>query len=252
MTANTSLTISNRPKPTPQTNHLHIGALIFERIDQSDFTAPFEVLCRVPDSTIHILAKTKSPIADMHGLILTPQTTIAESPDLDVLLVPGGYGQQDLMEDEEVLSLIRNHYAAGKLIFSVCTGALLCGAAGILRGRQATTHWAAWDVLPYYGAIPSKSRVVVDGNLVSAAGVTAGLDGALVVASLLRGDAVAEQIQLGIQYAPDPIFNSGSPETASPEILKAMTDRYRPTTAARQAQAQQFATRHNIPIPPSK
>jgi cyclohexyl-isocyanide hydratase len=252
MTDTTALTISNRPKPTPQTNHLHIGCLIFPRIDQSDFTGPFEVLARIPDSTIHVIAKTKSPVTDMLGLILTPNLSIAEAPPLDVLLVPGGYGQQDLMEDEEVLTLIRNHFAAGKLIFSVCTGALLCGAAGILRGRQATTHWAAWDVLPYYGAIPSKSRVVIDGNLVTAAGVTSGLDGALVVASLLRSDSVAEQIQLGIQYAPAPIFHSGSPESASPEILATLTDRFRPYTTARHAEAQKFAKRFNISVPPLK
>jgi cyclohexyl-isocyanide hydratase len=252
MTDTTSLAISNRPKPTPQTNHLHIGCLIFPRIDQSDFTGPFEVLARIPDSTIHVIAKTKSPVTDMLGLILTPNLTIAEAPSLDVLLVPGGYGQQDLMEDDEVLTLIRNHFAAGKLIFSVCTGALLCGAAGILRGRQATTHWAAWDVLPYYGAIPSKSRVVIDGNLVTAAGVTSGLDGALVVASLLRNDSVAEQIQLGIQYAPAPIFHSGSPESAKPEILATLTDRYRPYTTVRHAEAQKFAKRLNISVPPPK
>src|SRR5215472_4075295 len=113
-----------------------------------------------------------------------------------MLLVPGGYGQQQLMSDEEVLSLIRSHFTAGRLVFSVCTGALLCGAAGVLRGRQATTHWAAWNLLPYYGATPVRSRVVVDGNLATAAGVTAGLDAALVVASLLRGDEIAQEIQL--------------------------------------------------------
>ena len=189
----TPITISDKKKPAHQTKHLTIGTLIFPRMDQIDFTGPFEVLSRIPDSTIHVIAKTKSPIRDIQGLLLTPEMSIAEAPEIDVLLVPGGYGQQQLMNDEEVLDLIRNHFAAGRLVFSVCTGALLCGAAGILRGRQATTHWSAWNLLPYYGATPVRSRVVVDGNLVTAAGVTAGLDAALVVASLLRGDAIARK-----------------------------------------------------------
>ena len=176
----TPITISNRDKPARRTNHLIMGALIFPRMDQIDFTGPFEVLSRIPDSIVHVIAKTKFPVRDVQGLILTPEMSIDEAPELDVLLVPGGYGQQELMNDEEVLSLIRNHFAAGRLVFSICTGALLCGAAAVLRGRQATTHWAARNLLPYYGAIPIRSRVVVDRNLVTAAGVTAGLDAAMV------------------------------------------------------------------------
>jgi cyclohexyl-isocyanide hydratase len=188
-----------------------------------------------------VIAKTKFLVRDIQGLILTPETTIAEAPELDVLLVPGGYGQQQLMNDEEVLSLIRNHFTAGRLVFSVCTGALLCGAAGVLRGRQATTHWSAWNLLPYYGATPVQSRVVVDGNLVTAAGVTAGLDAALVVASLLRGDAIAQEIQLSIQYAPNPVFHSGTPETAPAEVLQAFNHSYSAIAASREAEARRLA-----------
>src|SRR5215471_9548778 len=140
----------------------------------------------------------------------------------------------------KVLSLIRNHFTAGKLVFSVCTGALLCGAAGVLRGRQATTHWAAWNLLPYYGATPVRSRVVVDGNLVTAAGVTAGLDAALVVASLLRGDAIAQEIQLGIQYAPNSVFHSGMPDTAPAEVLETFKESYSAIAASREAEARRF------------
>ena len=236
----TPVTISNREKPARHTNHLTIGALIFPRMDQIDFTGPFEVLSRIPNSTIHVIAKTKSLVC-VQGLILTPEMTIAEAPEFDVLLVPGGYGQQQLMNDEEVLSLIRNHFAAGRLVFSVCTGALLCGGAGILRGRQATTHWAAWILLPYYGAIPVRSRVVVDGNLVTAAGVTAGLDAALVVASLLRGDAIAQEIQLSVQYAPNPVFHSGTPDRAPAEVLQAFNESYAAIAASREAEARRFA-----------
>jgi cyclohexyl-isocyanide hydratase len=237
----TPITISDKNKPVRKTNHLTIGALIFPRMDQIDFTGPFEVLSRIPDSTIHVIAKTSFPVRDLRGLILSPEMTIAEAPEFDVLLVPGGFGQQQLMNDEEVLSLIRSHFAAGRLVFSVCTGALLCGAAGVLRGRQATTHWAAWDLLPYYGAIPVRSRVVVDGNLVTAAGVTAGLDAALVVASLMRGDAIGQEIQLSIQYAPNPVFHSGTPETASVEVLQPFNESYSAIAASREAEARQFA-----------
>jgi len=237
----TPITISGRDKPARQSTHLTIGALIFPRMDQIDFTGPFEVLSRIPDSTIQVIAKTNSPVRDIQGLILTPEMSIAGSPEFDVLLVPGGYGQQELMNDDEVLSLIRSHFTAGRLVFSVCTGALLCGAAGILRGRQATTHWSAWNLLPYYGAKPIRSRVVVDGNLVTAAGVTAGLDAALVVASLLRGDAMAQQIQLSIQYAPNPVFHSGTPETAPPEVLQAFNESYSAIAASRDAEARRFA-----------
>jgi len=175
-------------------------------MDQIDFTGPFEVLSRTPDATVHVMAKSLALIRDIQGLILTPEIVIADAPRLDVLVVPGGYGQRELMEDGEILSLIREQAESGRMVLSVCTGALLCGAAGILSGRMATTHWASWDLLPCYGAVPTKSRVVVDGNLVSAAGVTAGLDGALVVASLLRGDPAAEEIQLSIEYAPARFF----------------------------------------------
>jgi cyclohexyl-isocyanide hydratase len=118
------------------------------------------------------------------------------------------------MDDEAVLSFIRTQAAHARCVFSVCTGALICGAAGLLQGVRATTHWAAFHLLEYYGAIPCDERVVVDGKYVSAAGVTTGLDGALRVVSLLCGDRVAQQIQLAMQYAPDPPFSSGSPNTA--------------------------------------
>lgn len=230
---------------------LTIGCLIFERQDQIDFTDPFEVLSRIPGSTVHVIAKTKAPVRDVKGLILTPELTIAEAPPLDLLLVSGGLGQQALMEDQEVLSLIRNQADSGRYVFSVCTGALLCGAAGILRGRRATTHWAAWDLLHYYGAIPIKARYVVDGNYISTAGVTAGLDGGLKIASLLRGDAAAQEIQLGIEYAPDPPFHSGTPGTAPPEVIQAFFARYGQVKGSREAEARDFAARLEVPESPS-
>lgn len=200
--------------------HLRLGGLLFPDIDQTDFTGPFEVLSRLPDSTFYVIGKNTAPVTDVNGLVLTPQVTMSSAPQLDLLLVPGGEGVNPLMEDAETLAFIRRQAAGAKYVLSVCTGALLCGAAGLLKGRRATTHWASFQLLEHFGAIPVNQRVVADGNLVCCAGVTAGFDGALTIAARLRGEAVAQAIQLQIQYAPEPPFNSGSPETAPPEILE--------------------------------
>ena len=220
---------------------LVIGTFIYPRMDQIDFTGPFAVLSRLPDSELHVMALERGPIKDHKGLVLTPQTTISEAPPLDVLHIPGGPGQEALMRDERVLSMIRRHADQGRLVFSVCTGALLCGAAGILRGRRATTHWSAFDLLHYFGATPVNARVVVDGNIVTAAGVTAGIDGALRLAALLRGDRVAQEIQLDIQYAPEPPFNAGTPQSAPGEVVDALKERFGPLTEARRATARALA-----------
>jgi cyclohexyl-isocyanide hydratase len=215
-----------------------VGCLIFPQMDQIDFTGPFEVISRMPDTTIRVIAKeVAAPIRDVQGLQLMPEVSIKEAGTFDVLVVPGGYGQQALMHDEDVLGLIRGQVHAERLLLSVCTGALLCAAAGVLTGRQATTHWAARHLLPYYGAILADARVVVDGNIISAAGVTAGLDAALVLVSLLRGDAAAQVIQLAIEYAPNPVFHSGTPDTAPDEVLQSFQRMYEPYRAAREAEA---------------
>ncbi|HEY6971962.1 MAG TPA: DJ-1/PfpI family protein [Candidatus Angelobacter sp.] len=236
-------------KSNESASHLHLGAIIFPQIDQTDFTGPFEILSRVPDSTFHILWKEKGPVRDIRGLMLTPEETFAEVPQLDVLLVPGGPGQQALMEDETVLSFIRKQAETAKYVFSVCTGALVCGAAGLLKGRQATTHWASVQLLPYFGAVPVDQRVVKDGNIVTTAGVTAGLDGALVIAALLRGDDAAKEIQLGIEYAPEPPFQSGTPATAPPEVVEAFKNFTSKLTEARLITARRVADRLGICVP---
>lgn len=199
--------------------HLNVGAIVFPGMDQIDFTGPFEVLSRIPLSTLHVLWKEKLPIRDLNGLIITPEKSFPEAPPLDLLVVPGGFGQEALMDDAVVLKFIQEQAHGAKYVLSVCTGALLCGAAGLLRGVRSTTHWSAFHLLKYFGAIPVNARVVVDGKRVSAAGVTAGFDGALRVVSLMRGDRIAQQIQLSIEYAPEPPFNSGTPQTAPPEVL---------------------------------
>jgi cyclohexyl-isocyanide hydratase len=231
--------------------HLSIGALVFPKVDQSDFTGPFEVLSRIPGSTFHVIGKDRNPVRDVHGLILTPEITFEDAPAFDVLMVPGRDGQESLMDDEITLSFIRDRGRNAEFVFSVCTGALLCGAAGVLRGVKATTHWAAFHLLEYFGAIPVNARVVVDGTHVSAAGITAGLDGALQLASLLCGDDVAQQIQLSIKYSPKPPFNSGSPETAPPRIVKMVRDSFQQITDHRFITAKRIAARLgiNVPVP---
>lgn len=226
--------------------HLHIGAIVFPEMGQIDLTGPFEVLSRLPQSTFHLLGKELTPVRDIKGFILTPEMSITDALPLDLLVVPGGWGQERLMEDEAVLEFIRSHAANGGYILSVCTGALICGATGVLRGVKCTTHWAAFHLLKYFGAVPVNARVVIDGKHVSAAGVTAGIDGALRVASLLRGRQIAEQIQLSIEYAPEPPFRSGTPETASPAVFQAVQDSYRQISSQRLATAQRFAKQFGI------
>jgi cyclohexyl-isocyanide hydratase len=233
----------------PHDTDLHIGSLLFEGIDQIDLTGPFEVLSRIPNSTYRIYGKTVAPVRDLKGLRLTPDAVLSDAPPLDVLHVPGGFGQQALMDDEEVLAWIRQQAAGACSIFSVCTGALICGAAGLLKGRRATTHWASFHLLPYFGAVPVNERVVVDGGWVFAAGVTAGIDGALRLAAELRGDDAAQAIQLQMAYAPEPPFNSGTPETAPATILEQARRSVQAITAQREQTARRFATRLGITVP---
>ena len=238
--------------PAPRTQDgepsMNIGIIIFPRMDQIDFTGPFEVLSRVPGAAVQVLWKEKTPVRDIKGLILTPERTLAEAPPLDVLVVPGGPGQEALMEDEAVLSFIRDRAAKARYVYSVCTGALICGAAGLLKGVRSTTHWASFDLLKYFGAIPVDERVVLDGKHLSAAGVTAGIDGALRLAALLRGDRAAQEIQLGIEYAPEPPFDSGTPKTAPPEVLESSRAAVRPLTKAREATARRIAAKLGVEV----
>jgi cyclohexyl-isocyanide hydratase len=226
--------------------HLQIGSLLFEGVDQIDLTGPFEVLSRIPNSTYRIFAKTTAPVRDLRGLRLMADATLAEAPQLDLLHVPGGFGQEALMDDEEVLGWIRRQAAGARLVLSVCTGALICGAAGLLEGRRATTHWASLHLLPSFGAAPVNERVVMDGNMVFAAGVTAGIDGALKVAAELRGAKAAQAIQLGIEYAPQPPFNSGTPETAPREVLDEVRLSFKAITERREQTSRRIAQRLGI------
>ena len=227
----------------PHDQPLQIGSLLFEELDQIDLTGPFEVLSRVPGATIRLYGRSAAPVRDVKGLRLTPDAALSDAPQLDVLHIPGGPGQEALMEDEAVLGWVRQQAAGASIVFSVCTGALICGAAGLLQEKRATTYWAARHLLPYFGATPADGRVVVDGNLVSTAGVTAGIDGALRVAAMLRGNAAAETIQLYMQYAPEPPFNAGSPETAPEDVVATVRDAAAEVMARREETARRVAAR---------
>jgi cyclohexyl-isocyanide hydratase len=233
----------------PDDPHLHIGSLLFQEIDQIDLTGPFEVLSRIPNSTYRIYGKTAEPVRDLKGLRLTPDAALADAPRLDVLHVPGGFGQEASMEDEQVLTWLERQASGARSVFSVCTGALLCGAAGLLRGRRATTHWASFHLLPLFGAIPVNERVVVDGSWVFAAGVAAGIDGALRLAAELRGDDAARAIQLHMVYAPEPPFDSRTPETAPPAMLENARQSVASITAQREATARRAAIKLGIAVP---
>ena len=232
----------------PPDQHLQIGSLLFEGLDQIDLTGPFEVLSRIPNSTYRIYGKTTDPVRDYRGLRITPDAAIGDAPQLDVLHVPGGFGQEALMDDTVVLDWLRQQ-AGHARIFSVCTGALICGAAGLLMGRRATTHWASFHLLRYFGATPVNERVVIDGDWIFAAGVTSGIDGALRLAAELRGDEVAQGIQLFMEYAPQPPFTSGTPETAPATVLAQTRQSVAKITAQREVTAQRIATKLGIIVP---
>ncbi len=196
-----------------------IGLLVFPRVQQLDLTGPYEVFASWPEARVHLVGKSREGVASSTGLTLTPTATFADCPQLDVICVPGGVGVNALMRDEETLSFIRAQAKGARFVTSVCPGALVLGAAGLLRGKRATTHWASHDLLAAFGAIPVEARVVRDGGLLTGGGVTAGIDFALTLIAELAGRDVAEAIQLNLEYAPQPPFAAGSPETARPEIV---------------------------------
>lgn len=200
---------------------LEIGLLTFPNVQQLDLTAPYEVFVGIPDARVRLVATGPGPVTSSTGLVLTPTHTVDDCPQLDVLCIPGGIGVNPLMQDAALLAFVRAQAARARYVTSVCTGALVLGAAGLLRGRRATTHWASLDLLAAFGAIPVAERVVRDGNLLTGGGVTAGIDFALTLAAEIAGRPEAEAIQLGLEYAPAPPLASGTPATASPAVLAA-------------------------------
>lgn len=214
---------------------LTIGLLLFPQVQQLDLTGPYDVFATLPEADVRLIWKDRAPLRASSGMWLTPDTPYADCPALDVICVPGGSGVGPLMEDAETLAFLRRQAGQARYLTSVCTGALVLGAAGLLRGRRATTHWAFHELLAPFGAIPVEARVVRDGNLVTGGGITAGIDFALTLVAELCGDAVAQSVQLQLEYAPAPPFDAGSPARAPAELVARVRERSAPLLAQRRA-----------------
>ena len=230
---------------------LQIGFLLFPRVQQLDLTGPYEVFASLPDARVHLVARSLDPVATATGLVLNPTATFADCPALDVLCVPGGGGVNDLLRDAETLGFVLRQAAGSRYVTSVCTGALVLGAAGLLRGKRATTHWNAHDLLAGFGAVPVHGRVVRDGNLLTGGGVTAGIDFALTLAAELAGREAAEAIQLNLEYAPAPPFRAGTPDTAPPQVVERVRARSAAIRAERERLVAEIAAASS-PAPASK
>jgi cyclohexyl-isocyanide hydratase len=191
---------------------------------QLDMTGPFEVFARIPNTKVHLVWKTIEPVVSDVGLTVMPTTTCADCPQADVICIPGGPGQIDLMEDREIIDFV-------------------LGAAGLLCGYKAATHWASMDNLEHFGAVPTRERVCVDRNRITGGGVTAGIDFGLVVASHLADRATAEKIQLYMEYNPAPPFSAGSPDTAPPDVLAAFKEMAKPMLTRRKEVTLRVAAR---------
>ena len=212
----------------------HIGLLLFPDITQLDMTGPYEVFIKFPDAKVDLIWKTRTAVIAGGGMQIMPTMTFADSPQLDLICVPGGAGMNALLNDAETLDFIRAQAKGARYVTSVCTGALVLGAAGLLQGKRAATHWMSREMLSAFGPTPVAERVVVDGNVITGGGVTAGIDFALTVAAQAFGTELAKSIQLGIEYDPRPPFDAGSPERAD----AALVAKTRAAAAKRQAERQ--------------
>ncbi|WP_416407503.1 DJ-1/PfpI family protein [Agrobacterium rosae] len=198
---------------------VRFGFLVFPNVQQLDLTGPYEVFASAKGTQVDLVWKSRDPVMSVTGLGFTPTTTFDECLQFDVLCVPGGGGINALLTDEVVLKFIRTQAKGARYITSVCTGSLVLGAAGLLKGKNAATHWNAMDFLTRFGATPVHERVVRDGNIITAGGVTSGIDFGLSVIAELFGQREAEVVQLSLEYAPAPPFHAGTPQQAAPEIV---------------------------------
>src|SRR3954452_7107574 len=222
---------------------VQIGLLIFPRLTQLDLTGPLQVFSSLPGAKVHLIGKQPGPVPSDTVLMLTPTISFADCPQLDVICVPGGAGTDDLVNDEETLDFLRAQAKVAKYVTSVCTGSLVLGAAGLLEGYNAATHWSAMQYLSAFGANPTKMRVCVDRNRVTGGGVTAGIDFALTLVAILTNRKTAETIQLGMEYNPAPPFDAGSPDAAPPEVLALLKERGAARSQRRSEAVQRAAAR---------
>ena len=222
---------------------LQIGLLLFPDVTQLDLTGPWEVFARTPDVECHLIWKDRQPVRSDRGLSILPTTSFADCPPLDVICVPGGPGQIALMSDDVTLNFLRQQADQAKWVTSVCTGSLVLGAAGLLKGYRATSHWSSIAQLALLGAEPVSQRVVRDRNRISGAGVTSGIDFALTLVAEISGDAVAKSVQLQMEYDPEPPFTSGSPHTAPPQEVEQARAKMAEFLATRRAATERAARR---------
>ncbi|MGQ0547883.1 MAG: DJ-1/PfpI family protein [Betaproteobacteria bacterium] len=217
------------------------GMLMFPEMTQLDFTGPYEVFAQLPGCDVKVIASTLEPVAARGGLRFLPDTTIDAAPALDVIFVPGGPGAGALMEERRVLEFLRDQALHARYVTSVCTGALVLGAAGLLKGYRATTHWLSLDLLPIFGATAAPERVVIDRNRITGGGVTAGIDFGLTIAAETCGAGTAKAIQLLIEYDPSPPFGCGHPATAEASIVEEVRRKRAPMQNTRLEQARRAA-----------
>lgn len=220
---------------------MRIGMLLFPGLTQLDLTGPLEVFGRIPDAEVLLVWKSLDPVASDRGVRLVPTTRFADCDVLDILFVPGGPGQIELMRDTETLDFLRRVAPGCRFVTSVCTGSLVLAAAGLLAGCRATSHWSSVDQLALFGVTPVNERVVRDGNRITGAGVTSGIDFALTLAAELLGEEAAREIQLQIEYDPAPPFPGGSPRSVSPERLAAVKAKIAPFIERRRAVSEEAA-----------
>jgi cyclohexyl-isocyanide hydratase len=219
---------------TPQTAaQTTVVFLLFPGITQLDFTAPAQALSRMPGARLIGAAATLDPIATDSGFAILPTHDFASAPQADILCVPGGHGVTEALGDAATIDFVARQAAGAQWVTSVCTGAFLLGRAGLLAGKRATTHWAYTHLLPLVGAEPVAARVVEDGHVVTSGGVTSGLDFALTLIARLHSDAVAQAIQLAIEYDPAPPFAGGHPDRAPESVTAGLKTRVYDAAAAR-------------------
>lgn len=203
------------------TDHLRVAFLLFPNVTQLDLTGPAQVLSRLGNAKLDLVWRTREPVMTDAGFAIVPTATFDEVQRADILCVPGGIGVTDVIADDEAIAWVARVGAGAQWVTSVCTGSLILGGAGLLRGYRAATHWAWRDMLPLFGAEPVAARTVIDRNRVTGGGVTAGIDFALTLTALIRGEAHARVLQLGFEYDPQPPFDAGSPEAAGTELVAA-------------------------------
>jgi transcriptional regulator GlxA family with amidase domain len=217
--------------------------ILYPRVTQLDFTGPYEVLARMPGAEIALASKEGGALVSEMGLTFANLQRLADIESCDLIMVPGGPGQTEAMLDPDFMAQVKRLGLGARYVASVCTGSLILGAAGLLTGKRAGSHWAYRELLGAFGAIADPARVVQDGNAITGGGVTAGIDIALTIVAELAGEAAARQIQLMIEYAPAPPFDSGRPETASPEIVAAVKQRFAAFAEARRDAVAQLTGR---------